>query len=651
MKKLLGLLSAAWLVLSPLADRAAAQTAATYQLTDSASVVHQTHGFQCLTSLLCLAHVPIDFSGNPFGITSNPFFVAPASGATFPVSGTISCSNCSGSGVSVPFAGAIGANGTPGGFKDGSGNFQPLLGDTSFGQWVNIKQSVSLGVTGTFWQATQPVSIASMPSTPVTGTFWPYTLGQQLAGSSVPVVLTAAQLTTLTPPAAITGFALDTSVGTTNTNLGAPGATACATDTGSCSVNAFLQRLAQRLTTINTTLGTPMQASGGSVTANAGTNLNTSLLALEGGGNLASLVTQLGAVTASPTANTIGDRLKTINTTLGTPYQAGGALPLPSGAATAAKQPALGTAGTPSADVITVQGAASMTALKTDGSGVTQPISGTVTANAGTNLNTSALALETGGNLAAVVTNTNNLALAQASTTSGQKGNLALGAVTTAAPSYTTAQSNPLSLTPAGALRVDGSAVTQPVSAASLPLPALAATSTKQSDGTQKTQVVDGSGNVQPSGDVVARAIFEKVTDGTNTAAVKAASTNPAATDPALVVALSPNNGITPVVSTSAEATHVIKASAGLAEACYAINLTSTPGFLILLNATSAPADGAVTPLAVAPLPANGAGVISSAMLAAMTFSTGITAVLTSATAPFTKTTGVITGFISCQAI
>lgn len=54
------------------------------------------------------------------------------------------------------------------------------------------------------------------------------------------------------------------------------------------------------------------------------------------------------------------------------------------GAATAAKQPALGTAGTASTDVITVQGIASMTALKVDGSGVTQPISGTVTANAGT---------------------------------------------------------------------------------------------------------------------------------------------------------------------------------------------------------------------------------------------------------------------------
>lgn len=55
-------------------------------------------------------------------------------------------------------------------------------------------------------------------------------------------------------------------------------------------------------------------------------------------------------------------------------------LPLPLGASTAAKQPALGTAGAASADVITVQGIAGMTAVKVDGSAVTQPISGTVAA-------------------------------------------------------------------------------------------------------------------------------------------------------------------------------------------------------------------------------------------------------------------------------
>jgi hypothetical protein len=49
-------------------------------------------------------------------------------------------------------------------------------------------------------------------------------------------------------------------------------------------------------------------------------------------------------------------------------------LPLPSGAATSTKQPALGTAGSASSDVISVQGIASMTALKVDGSAVTQPV-------------------------------------------------------------------------------------------------------------------------------------------------------------------------------------------------------------------------------------------------------------------------------------
>lgn len=72
----------------------------------------------------------------------------------------------------------------------------------------------------------------------------------------------------------------------------------------------------------------------------------------------------------------------------------------------------------------------------------------------------------------------------------------------------------------------------------------LSTISTAQTSGTQKTQVVDGSGNVQPSGDVATRGIFIKATDGTNTAAVKAASTAAIATDPALVVAISPNNTI-----------------------------------------------------------------------------------------------------------
>ena len=112
-------------------------------------------------------------------------------------------------------------------------------------------------VSGTFWQATQPVSGTFWQATqPVSGTFWQatqpvsgtvtanagtnlntsllalesggnlaalvnginvakfgaasFSLGQQLAAASLPIVLTAAQITTLTPPAAITNYALET---------------------------------------------------------------------------------------------------------------------------------------------------------------------------------------------------------------------------------------------------------------------------------------------------------------------------------------------------------------------------------------------------------------------------------------------------------
>jgi hypothetical protein len=109
--------------------------------------------------------------------------------------------------------------------------------------------------------------------------------------------------------------------------------------------------------------------------------------------------------------------------------------------------PAWGTAGTPNANVMSVQGMSGGQAL---------PVSGAVTANAGTNLNTSALALEGGGNLATLA-----------------------GAVSGGKVKITTAA----------------------------------------------------------AGDVAA-----KVTDGTNNAAVKAASAAPVATDPALVVAISPNS-------------------------------------------------------------------------------------------------------------
>lgn len=71
---------------------------------------------------------------------------------------------------------------------------------------------------------------------------------------------------------------------------------------------------------------------------------------------------------------------------------------------------------------------------------------GQVTANAGTNLNTSALATET--SLA-------KLTQTQASATSGQSGPLIQGAVTTNSPAYTTGQTSPISLDTSGSVRVN----------------------------------------------------------------------------------------------------------------------------------------------------------------------------------------------------
>lgn len=107
------------------------------------------------------------------------------------------------------------------------------------------------------------------------------------------------------------------------------------------------------------------------------------------------------------------------------------------------------------------------------------------------------------------------LQLGQGSTTAGQTGPLVQGAVTSAAPSYTNGQTDPLSLTTAGALRVDGSATTQPVSGTVTANQGTAAALA----GHWPVQVTDGT-NTLPTGDAPARKIYTALTDGTNTAAV-----------------------------------------------------------------------------------------------------------------------------------
>jgi len=97
------------------------------------------------------------------------------------------------------------------------------------------------------------------------------------------------------------------------------------------------------------------------------------------------------------------------------------------------------------------------------------------------------------------------------------------------------------------------------------------------------------------------------------------------------------NSGISRVGSTAAEASHVLKSSAG---SLYALTVVTgaTSGWLMLFDAVSAPADGAVTPFWAKYLPSDGtAGDLSLEWSVPLAFATGITAVFSS-TGPFTKT-------------
>jgi hypothetical protein len=101
-------------------------------------------------------------------------------------------------------------------------------------------------------------------------------LGQALAAASVPVVLTAAQMTTLTPPAAISGFATAANQLPDGHNVTVDNATIAVTQSGTWD-EVGINDSGNSITV------------DGAVTANAGTNLNTSALALEAGGNLAAI--------------------------------------------------------------------------------------------------------------------------------------------------------------------------------------------------------------------------------------------------------------------------------------------------------------------------------------------------------------------------
>lgn len=203
--------------------------------------------------------------------------------------------------------------------------------------------------------------------------------GSATSANSQPVVIASDQVavsvkqatgtnlhTVIDSSALPTGASTETTLATRlsesdfDTKTGSLTETAPATDTASSGLNGRLQRVAQRLTSLIALLPTALGTGGGlkvdgsgtalpisgTVTANAGTNLNTSALALDA--TLSTTNTEIGATNetapASDTATSglngrlqrIAQRITSLITAIGSPFQAGGSIGNTSFAATQA---------------------------------------------------------------------------------------------------------------------------------------------------------------------------------------------------------------------------------------------------------------------------------------------------------------------------
>lgn len=448
--------------------------------------------------------------------------------SAIPITGTITATNAANgaTGSAVP------AQATFVGGRDGSGNLRGLA--------VSTGGVLSTDGSGT----TQPISAASLPLPSGASTSALQTAGNAslssidtktatLVSGRVPVDGSA-----VTQPISAVALPLPAGAATEASLAKLPIAQGAATGANSGTLVQGVATTAAPTYTTATINPLSMTLAGLLRVDGSGTTqpISAAALPLPSGAATSALQTAGNASLSSidtKTATLVSGRVPVDGSAVTQPISAA-ALPLPSGASTAAKQPALGTAGTASADVLTVQGIASMTPLLVNGSGTTQPVTGTGSAGTAatgvvtvqgiasmtpllTNgsgftqpISAASLPLPAG---AATEASLAKLTIAQGAATGANTGALVQGVVTTAAPTYTTATINPLSMTTAGALRTDASATTQPISAASLPLPSGAATSAAQTTGNNSLASIDGktatlvSGRVPVDGSAVTQPI------------------------------------------------------------------------------------------------------------------------------------------------
>ena len=303
----------------------------------------------------------------------------------------------------------------------------------------------------------------------------------------------------------------------------------------------------------------------------------------------------------------------------------------------------IGTAGAPVGNVQSIQGITSMVPLKVDGSAVTQPISGTITAtiSSGTitaNQGAPPWTVKPDGTLwtltgTAANVNVTNGALTVSGTVTVQQAtasNLNATVTGTVAVSSGTVTANqggaPWTMKP------DGTVWTMAANSANVNVTnTVPVSGTVGISGTVNASCTqNGTWTVQPGNTANTTPWLMTVNQGGNSAVVKPASTGAAAADPSLVVNISPNSPpvamtqsgswtvqrIQTATNTNLIQTRVVaaattnatslKASAGNIAAIDLFNVAAYMVFLKLYNKASAPTVGTDTPVWTIPIPASG---------------------------------------------
>ena len=324
-----------------------------------------------------------------------------------------------------------------------------------------VSVASSLAVTGQFYQATQPVSIAAPVA--VTGQFYPAT--QPVSGplTNSELRATPLQVTGALVSNGLTDTQLRASPLTVNIGSGGSDATASNQLVNIGVLNGISAKIPGNLTvTAQNNLKVDSSGSTAIISNFPATQaISAAALPLPGGASTADLQTAGNAILTN-----INQKVPQLGQAL-----ASASVPIvltQAQLATLTPLTSVGVNNFPANQSVTVTNFPS-----------SQTVSGTVIANAGTNLNTSLLALD------ATVAK-------DASVNSLLKPSSTLAAVTTlgSVTNTVTVKADALA-NQTNAFKVDGSATTQPVSAATLPLPIGAATSAAQTTGNASVASID----------------------------------------------------------------------------------------------------------------------------------------------------------------